>query len=259
MKKRHYSIAERIEGNEPLVEFANSVLNKTITLRTITAPSSTARFKDINPYSIENFYHCCMLETYFNSAIEHLRKWKEEAIKYNTEFEGSWKYYAIADRLESIKQWGGEDDDYNPDGSIREKVSDKQLKGCSLLESWRGYNDIFLSSKVTDFARVSTLIQVESKLSIVDFFRTQGKELTTYKQDAQGNMIPQDWADEQMSNAQKEFVADGMVDFLTLFVKNCRTIIDQVEKLPYNKDHKDFFASLPNRIDAILDLKLSPL
>jgi hypothetical protein len=259
MKKRHYSIPERIEGNEPLVKFANSVLEKTEMLRIVTAPSSTARFKDINPYSIENFYHCCMLETYFHSAIEHLRKWKEDAIKYNTEFQGSWKYYAIADRLDCIKEYGGEEDDYNEDGSVRTKWSNKELEGSSILYSWRAYNDIFLSSKVTDFARVSTLIQVESKLSIVDFFRTQGKELTTYKKDAQGNMIPQDWADEQMSKAKSEFVADNMVDFLTLFVKNCRTIIDQVEKLPYNKDHKDFFASLPNRIDAILDLKLSPL
>lgn len=257
--KRYYEFPQKIEGSGFLVEFANIVLDKTTSIRIFTAPSTTASFKDINAGSIESFYQCCMLETYLHSAIEHLRKWKSDAQKYNNEFEGSWKYYAIADRLRSIKEYGGEDDDYNEDGSIREKVSDKELKYSSLLESWRGYNDIFLSSKAPDFTRVSSLIQVENKLSIVDFFRDQGKELTSYKKDVHGNMVAMDWADEQMSNARKEFVADGMVDFLTLFVKNCRIIIDQVEKLPYNKDHKDFFGSLPNKIDAIFELKLQQL
>ena len=45
MKQRFYQLETPVEGSEPLVQMANQILRQVDMLRTISAPSSTSRYK----------------------------------------------------------------------------------------------------------------------------------------------------------------------------------------------------------------------
>lgn len=259
---RIYSMYERIKGNSPLVMIFNQIMDILDTPRMFVAPSCTScRSSKYKPYGFRAttaiaFYEYCLLEEYLHSLVANLADWKDWAEKYNSEFGGSWRYYAMADRLESIKEWGGgEEKDYNPDGSIRTEVTDKELDGYSLVECMRGHNDIFLTTSPGDWEFIYNTLHKTGQMSIFKAFEAMGTPLSSYRLE-NGEMVQNTWVDERLHEAREQAESDTMADHLFSVVSKACELVNDVKKLKSDSDNKVFFSNLPGTIEEILNFHI---
>ena len=81
-----------------------------------------------------NYIYCsCLLfEDYASSFVAKLRQIINTISIYDTEFGFRWKYYASSKRINLIKEYGGDDEDYNKDGSVI-TLGIPDEKTCKLL------------------------------------------------------------------------------------------------------------------------------
>lgn len=204
------------------------------------------------------FFQLRLAEMYLHSIIENICRWKADAEIYNTEFGGSWKYYASSKRIDSIRECGGDDDDYNADGSIKTKVSKRVLRYYTIVEvlSDRDWCNIFTDTYPSDMCFFCRLIVSAQNLSINDIFRKMGKQpITMYKKEG-NNMVACDWTDEAMMKAERQSSSEEFVDVLFGVFVAVRNLVDEMLALKPMEDNKDFFLALPGRIQNILDCKI---
>jgi len=213
--------------------------------------------KDMSVSAMQ-FYRLCLSEMYMHSIIENLLSWKKEVVEYNTEFNSSWKYYASAKRMDSIRQYGADEDDYNADGSIKTKVSNRILKSYSILETLlqRGWTNIFIDTYPTDMLFFCRLIIASESISINDVFRNMEKQpITIYRKEGD-KMIACDWVDEIMMKTERRIAGEELADILFGVFVTVRKLIDEMLALKPTMDNKEFFTDLPGRIDDILNLRI---
>lgn len=261
MNHKHYSSFSKIEGDCNFALLCNKAMDLLSSQRLFVAPLSTSfRDKRLSTYGYREttavvFYEMCLFETYLISAFEHLTRWRANATKYNTEFAGSWKYYALADRIESIKEYGGEDEDYNEDGTVKTDLTDEQLRGSDIVTQMTDYNDIFLTTNPGDWEIINTLLQQRSDFSLSKMFERMGKPILSYRSES-GELIQNTWADERLLEAKEQYVSDSISEIINSVIDELCTLVKQVNSLRWNTDNKKFFANLPARIDAILNLEI---
>jgi hypothetical protein len=194
-----------------------------------------------------------------HSIFRNLTEWKKIVNEYNTEFYGSWKFYATSKRMESIKKYGGEEDDYNSDGTIRTSATDAELERYSVIrdlvhDDWK---DIFLKTKPFDLHSFYTGIALQAEISLGDIFKSiSGKRIKSYRKGEDGKMIENTWVDEAMSKAEDQLAAGQITDMLYSAVCAVCGLIDEVRGLNRADDNKEFFQSLNRRIQNIFDLEI---
>ncbi len=258
-----YEFFKEVEPNTQLLKFFNMVFDELGTLRLVSCPDMHT-YKDLygNRAEIQNsailYFETCLLELYLHSIPQYLSRWKEMAEKYNTEFNGSWKYYALDDKRSLIEEYGGEDDDYDADGSIRTDFTDDELKACSIVTQMVDHNHIFLTTQPWHLATVYKALQSKSEFNVFKVLEkvSGGKRLKTYRKGANGEMIENTWEDERLKEATDQYVADSIAEILCSVVTAVSLLVTRVEELRYNKDNKKFFATLPSHIDDIMELRI---
>ena len=121
---------KQIESEQPLAIAFNKVISKITTLWIMTRPrifddtkGEEATFKMIT------YYQILLWEKWLHEVVQRLQEWITTIDEYFDEFNGSWEYYALSKRLDFLNEYGGDDEDYNPDGSIKTTgVTHDQLK-----------------------------------------------------------------------------------------------------------------------------------
>jgi hypothetical protein len=261
-----YEFFKTIDHDSELSRLVNMAFGKLLLARLVSAPQTYPRddkWTDEEMMSrarqVGMFYNLCLGELYLHSIFINLTRWTELANKYNTEFEGSWKFYATSKRMESIKEYGGEDHDYNSDGTIRTLTTNTELEGYSVIgdlihDDWR---DIFLQTKPFDLYTIYTGIALQAEISIPDMFKSvTDKEIKSYRQTEDGKMIENTWADEVMIKAEGQLAAEQIINMLYSAVCAVCGLIEEVRSLNKADDNKAFFLSLPGRIQNIFNLKI---
>jgi hypothetical protein len=201
----------------------------------------------------------CLIEQYLHSIVVNLSKWETLIAKYNKEFQSSWKYFALSNRMDLIKEFGGEDDDYNEDGSIRTDVSDEELTDDTVVAELLDYscNNIFISTTPADCLKICYMIIHAGNFCIIDFLKEKsGKRIKTYRMGEYGEMIQNDWTDEAMQKARKQLEHENIAEIFWSVLLFVNELIRHVEKLPRTEDNKEFFQLLPKAIDNIFNLKI---
>jgi hypothetical protein len=259
---RSYIEFKEIKHGSNLAKLFNMAFESAETARMFSCPDLINEFdNDQERYRVvSNFYDLCQFDVYANSVIEKLLEWKELVNEYNTEFKGSWKYYASSKRIDSIKEWGGDDDDYNPDGSIKTNIPDKRLYYYGIIPYLISLDtrDIFMDYTIKHLETPIVAILLHGRNSILDIFSKMGTPMPTYRHE-NGELIKNDWTDELFEKANRNVSSDLLVDGLFSAVVAVRNLIDDVLKLKKTKDNKEFFLALPQRIDDILDLKIQKI
>lgn len=175
--KPFYGLLSRIDDDSLLANFFNKVLGSLNTARIISAPSTFRNKDDENSrYCIDLFYDTCLWEMYLHQSIYKLRGWIKTLDEYLTEFGGSWKYYASSKRIESVNEYGGDDDDYNEDGSVKVMdIPNDRLEPYSVIRELvcDDWTDIVQETIPKDLERLYGCLQAEANLSIADFFQGQ--------------------------------------------------------------------------------------
>lgn len=114
-----YDIMCRVEEDCTLAIYFNKVINELDIVKILFAPKTFEDTKEENRDFAERFYQSCLWELWFYRSLSRLHEWDDTLNKYFSEYEGKWKFYACSKRIESINEYGGEESDYNEDGSIR--------------------------------------------------------------------------------------------------------------------------------------------
>lgn len=264
MKDRFYILHSPLEGDSNLEKLFNNALKSIETERLFTAPANTSSDwyeKDDEHKAVlaTGFYELCMIEVYFHSVISHLKRWKKEAIRYNTEFKGSWKFYAYADRNDLIKDYGAEEEDYDENGNILKHIPNDRLQSYSIVESFRGYNDVVFSVEPSKMHYLYRALERVSEFSVTKLFaQCFDKEIPTYREDEDGNMVKNTWAEQTLNEVKDQHVADNIRNVVYLILLDFKDLVDEIVKLKADRDNKQFFKALPNRIDNLLNLELCP-
>ena len=115
---------EPIDSELPLAKAFNRIISDLELLRIMTNPRIFSDSTDKEaPFRMHNYYLTVLWERWLHGVFNRLVEWANTISSYFDEYNGSWEYYALSQRLEFIKEYGSDDeDDYNPDDTIKTKI-----------------------------------------------------------------------------------------------------------------------------------------
>ena len=207
------------------------------------------------------FYELCLGELYLHSVIKGLNRWKGILGEYNGEFQGNWKYYALSKRMNSIRLYGGDEDDYNPDGSVRTEVDNERLSCFTVINDLiPNEKDLFKDSRPSDLSYFARMLITCGKIDIGDIFKSCfGKKLLTYRME-EGKMVENSFSEEILIRIENENSAFLVANTLFAVCKRVRELVDGVKGLDRYEDNREFLSSkLPAGINGLLNLEVEPL
>lgn len=255
-KECFYELFSRIKDDSRLADLFNQVLHKLDIVRMMSAPSTFEK-KEEDEYVAKMFYESCLWELYLHGVIDKLNRWVKVLSEYESEFGSNWKYYASSKRLESIKEYGGDDKDYDTEGNIRTmNLSDKDLECYTVIrdlvqDDWR---DIVQETKAEHLSGLCASLQTQAKISITDVLKNiSGQEIPMYKEDKDGNMIKMTFADRALSKASDESRADDLSTMVLFVCHSIQLIIEKIRALDNFKDNKAELISIHKDIECLLN------
>lgn len=256
-----YDVMCRIEEDCTLAVYFNKIIGELDTVRIFSSPRTfeDTKKEDIDLSAI--FYQTVLWELWFHGVVERFDKWNEILNEYFSEYEGKWKFYACSKRIEAIKEYGGEESDYNEDGSVKTlNLTEDDLRYYTILGKMAqdDCRDIVQETTHTDLQYMISCLKAYASFSLPDAFKEFfGKEITTYKQDENGNMIPMDFADKAMDKAVKQYTADGMSASIMLVCEFIQRIIRDIRAMDKFSDNTDKLVQVHKDVKNILDFKFN--
>lgn len=255
-----YDIMCRVEEDCTLAIYFNKVINELDIVKILFAPKTFEDTKEENRDFAERLYQSCLWELWFYRSLSRLHEWDDTLNKYFSEYEGKWEFYACSKRLEAIKEYGGEETDYNEDGSIKTlSLTEDDLRYHTVLgemvqDDWR---DIVQETTCADLQYMISCLKTRASFSLPDAFKECfGKEIATYKQDENGNMVPMSFADKAMDKAVEQYTADGMAIGITLVCEFIQRIIRDIRAMDKFSDNRDKLIQIHKDVRNILDFNL---
>lgn len=257
-----YDLFSRIEDSSNLANLFNKALHELNTVRMMSAPT-TFEVEIKGEGCAMLFYESCLWEMYLHRVIDKLNRWKVTLNEYESEFGSSWRYYASSKRLESIKEYGGEEEDYDSEGNIRTiNLSNEDLKCHTVIrdlvqDDWR---DIVQETKPEHLSGLCSALRTKARLSIADVFKQAlGAEIQTYKEDSNGNIIPMTFADKALSKVSDESRADNLSATILFICRSIQLIIEKIMALDKFKDNKEELGSISKDVSCLLDLNFKDM
>ena len=193
---------KHIESDLPLAVAFNKVVSKINTLWIMTRPRI---FDDIKgeetAFKMMTYYQILLWEKWLHEVVQRLQEWITTIDECFGEFNGSWEYYALSKRLNFLNKFGGDDEDYNPDGSIKTTdITHEQLKYHTVFSDlYHDCVDIVQDTKPTDLYPLINAIEANSRVSVIDILqKVSGKEITAYTMGDDGHLRPITFADREL-------------------------------------------------------------
>ncbi len=258
-KKYYYDMFTPIEDNSPLAGLLNRILGELDTIRLISAPSTFEMMEKKEEVNFKLFHETCLWEMYLHGVIEKLNHWIEILEEYENEFDSSWKYYASAKRIESIKKYGGEESDYDSEGNVRiENLTAKDLEHDTVIRSLvqDDWQDIVQETTLDHLGGLVNALQAHAKLSVRDVFKKlYNQDIPMYKQDKNGDMVKMNFADEILMKTSDELRAEDYSSIVLCVCFNIQLMIGRIKALDSFSDNKDELLSIRKDAEAMLNLK----
>lgn len=257
--KYYYGMFTPIEDNSPLAGLLNRILGELDTIKMISAPSTFERMEKMKEVNFKLFHETCLWEMYLHGVIEKLNHWIEILEEYENEFNSSWKYYASAKRIEYIKEYGGEESDYDSEGNVRiENLTAEDLECDTVIRSLvqDDWQDIVQETTLDHLGGLVNALQAQAKLSVRDIFKKlYNQDIPMYKQDKNGDMVKMNFADEALMKASDELRAEDYSSIVLCVCFNIQLIIGRIKALNPFSDNKDELVSIRKDAEAMLNLK----
>ena len=259
-KTPFYDVMCNVNESCVLAVYFNKIIGELETVRIFSSPRTFEDAKNENKDCSAIFYQTVLWELWFHGVVERLNEWNEMLNEYFSEYEGKWKFYACSKRIESINEYGGEESDYNEDGSIRtlnltkDDLRHHTALGEMVQDDWR---DIVQETTCADLQYMISCLKTHASFSLSDAFKECfGKEIATYKQDENGNMVPMSFADKAMDKAVEQYTADGMAIGITLVCEFIQRIIRDIRAMDKFSDNRDKLIQIHKDVRNILDFNL---
>lgn len=260
-KTPFYDVMCNVNENCVLAVYFNKIIGELDIVRIFSSPRTFEDTKQENKDYSAIFYQTVLWELWFHGVVERLNKWNEMLNEYFSEYEGKWKFYACSKRLESINGYGGEESDYNEDGSIRTlNLTEDDLIHHTVLSKMvqDDCRDIVQETTYVDLQYMISCLKAHASFSLPDAFKEFfGKEITTYKQDENGNMVPMSFADKAMDKAVEQYTADGMAASITLVCEFIQRIIRDIRAMDKFSDNTNKLIQIHKDVRNILDFNFN--
>ena len=198
---------KRIEEDCELSKFFNKVMAQIQVYRIVCAPKTFKEMREQADFAVPRFYELCLWEMWMHGVVKTLKDWDICLSEYIEDFSGSWKFYALSQRKEEILEYGGKEEDYNEDGSVKMDIPDDKLVPYTIIkklvpDEWR---DVVFDSTMDDLSSLPTSIQIASQFHGDDMLKEVfGKDITFYKKCEDGEIIPMSGIEKSMSKIIKE-------------------------------------------------------
>lgn len=206
---------EPINSELPLAKAFNRIISELNLLRIMTNPRIFSDSTDKEaPFRMQNYYLTVLWEKWLHKVFNRLEEWASTIRRYFDEFDGSWEYYSLSQRLDFIKEYGSEDEnDYNSDDSIKTTgITHEQLKYHTVFyDLYHDCVDIVQDTKPDDLYPMITTLEAKSRFSVVDVLqKATGQQVTCYILDKEGCCRPMTFAEKELNKV------DGMVKAMDL-------------------------------------------
>lgn len=231
-------LTKKIDDDSLIASFFNTCLKGCNTAMIFSAPRTFTQHDG-------NYIYCsCLLfEDYASSFVAKLRQIINTISIYDTEFGFRWKYYASSKRINLIKEYGGDDEDYNKDGSvITLGIPDEKLASYSVVADLYEENviDNVQDTMPRDLQRITTIMQMNASTTITDMFEQAiGKTVLPSKVDEDGNIKYMSRMDVEMGKAINKADADTQIQMLYLTCGAMQYILTCIKNLSKTKDNKE--------------------
>lgn len=252
----------RVDETCKLASFLNNVLKKLDIVRIVSCPKTFDYVKVHKEVErdVWLFYESCLWDKWLTEIVPKLTEWVNYIDTYFNEFLGSWKFFAEVDRIDFIREYGGEPEDYDLDGNIiTEGISDEELANYSVLshlvqDDWM---DIVLDTLPEDLnGMYSTLVSMEKKSFNEVLKEATGKDIPVYIQDENGEIVIQGFAEQQMMKASRQYVASSRSVVLYAIARTIRNMVVKMKSLSPTEDNRNELESVRSMSKDVLDLKL---
>ena len=256
---------EPIKSELPLAKAFNCIISELNLLRIMSNPRVFSDSTDeMAAFRMQNYFLTILWEKWLHGVFNRLEEWANTISRYFDEFDGSWEYYTLSQRLDFIKEYGSEDeDDYNPDDSIKTTgITHEQLKYHTIFyDLYHDCVDIVQDTKPDDLYPMITTLEAKSRFSIVDVLqKATGQQVTCYILDKEGCCRP-------MTFAEKELIkVDGMVKAMDLghlvytIAQLMESLTKEVESIAKSdrafNDNHELLTALLKDASSILHLQL---
>ena len=255
----NFELSAKIKDESNLAKLFNECMRKTDCLRIISSPSHITPAEmhkniDNDPTKAIMFMSSCIYEIHFHTLINQLNERKNEIIRFENEFNYDFDRYAITNRLNLIKEYGGEDEDYNDDDTIKEATR-KNMEDYSIVHELNRELHIFTDSTSDHFDIICNYLENVNNLSILKFFRKQGATILSSRIE-NGKMVKNTIEDEIEDEARTAYVCDSYSDLLKLVINHINILGILIAELPNDEKSIPSITEIGSYIDEILSLKI---
>lgn len=259
---KRYEFFQKINGNSPLSKRLDKIMDKMDLMRIVSAPVSFESLKHVEGEHI--FYLCCLFEVWLHDVVVRLQDWVVRIGQYLDEYQGSWKYYAICQHRDNVKDGWGDEKDYDEEGNIvQRELSDEELCHYSIIgdiyyDDWR---DIVQETTPSDLAWIKSSLQIHAENDFVDVFkRATGADINMYKKvyDEDGEVVDMEpYTTEERDLMKVSEMVDAEDDgiFITKLCEIINNICGTLKNLDRCQDNKETLAEIREIAIGMLELK----
>lgn len=250
-----------------LSKFLNHCLSPLNSTTILSHPRTFAILNEEKDDAISCYIYCqCLLfEDYASSLIKKLRQIVEDIEEYEGEFSSKWKYYAMAKRLEILREGYGETEDYDDNGEpITKDIPGDRLKTYSIVEKLYtdDWIDIVQDTCPRDLASIVRMIKANAEISITDFFRIGfGKTiLPSVIDEKNGGKIRKMTIEEvDMKKALDEVQANDTSAYLVLLCGVVQYMFSKIKSLNKCADNEKELSEIKNMANSLLRFELDDI
>lgn len=260
--KKYYKFMSRVDNTCKLASFLNNVLEELDIVRIISGPKTFDYVKTHENIQKEvwMFYESCLWERWLTEIVPKLTDWVNCIDTYFNEYLGSWKFFAAADRINCIREFGGEPEDYDADGNIiAEGISDEELAHYSVLsrlvqDDWM---DIVQDTSPDDLDGMYSVLVRKEKKSVNEVLKeATGRDIPVYIQNEKGEMVIPGFAEKQMMKASRQYVAASRSVVLYAIARTIRNMVVKMKSLSPTEDNRKELEAVRSMSKDLLDFKL---
>ena len=256
---------EPIDSELPLANAFNRIISDLELLRIMTNPRIFSDSTDKEaPFRMHNYYLTVLWERWLHGAFNRLVEWADTISTFFDEYNGSWEYYALSQRLEFIKEYGSDDeDDYNPDDTIKTTgITHEQLEYHTIFRDlYHDCVDIVQDTKPDDLYPMITTLGAKSRFSVIDVLqKATGQQVTSYILDKNGHLRPATFADKELIKVSEMIKAMDNGQLVYTIAQIMESMTSEIESIAKSdkafSDNHDLLNAILHDTTSVLNLHL---
>ena len=252
---KDYGLFERIDDKSALAGFFNSVMKSLQPWRIAVAPCGFEESMDIPLSMDETFCTLCRYEIWMHACVKRLHMIRRTLHEYFTDFHGKWKYYASYNRISCIREYGGEDEDYNEDGSVNADVPNDRLKGYSVVSRLYtdDFRDVAQDAAPSDINGLATLMVAFSGMDFIGEMRKCLGDFPIYKKEG-GGMREVNKLEHSMDMVGKQITAEDNSKTMLGIAAGMALITHILKRCSFDDDNKELLHLVDELSEGLLEM-----